>query len=148
MGKGVQTAIVSGVGADPNAVEPEREYRRLAEKVASGAEFIITQPVFDPDALLKFLKKIENFRVPVIAGVWPFVSYRNAEFMKTEVPGVVVPEWIMQAMRAADTKEAQRAEGIRIARKILQEIRSEVNGVATSAPFGNVQTAIEVCEGI
>lgn len=148
LGKGVQTAIVSGVGADPNAVEPEREYRRLAEKVASGAEFIITQPVFDPDALLKFLKKIENFRVPVIAGVWPFVSYRNAEFMKTEVPGVVVPEWIMQAMRAADTKEAQRAEGIRIARKILQEIRSEVNGVATSAPFGNVQTAIEVCEGI
>lgn len=147
LGNGVKTAIVSGVGADPNAIDPEREYRRLAEKIEAGAEFIITQPVFDPDALLKFLKKIENFHIPVIAGVWPFASYRNALFMKTEVPGVIVPDWIMEAMKRAETKEAQRAEGIRIARMLLLEIHDAVRGVATSAPFGNVNTAIEVCEG-
>ena len=147
LGDGVKTAIVSGVGADPNAIDPEREYRRLAEKIEAGAEFIITQPVFDPDALLSFLKKIEHFRIPVIAGVWPFASYRNAQFMKTEVPGVVVPDWIMEAMKKAETKEAQRAEGIRIARMLLNEIHDAVRGVATSAPFGNVNTAIEVCEG-
>ena len=145
LGNNVKTAIVAGVGADPNAIDPEREYRRLAEKVESGAEFIITQPVFDPDALLKFLDKIQHFRVPVIAGVWPFVSYRNAIFMKTEVPGVVVPDWIMDTMKNAGDKDAQREAGIAIARKILAEIRCGVRGVATSAPFGNVQTAIDVC---
>lgn len=148
LGDNVKTAIVSGVGADPNAIDPEREYRRLAEKIEAGAEFIITQPVFDPEVLLKFLAKIRHFNIPVIAGVWPFASYRNAVFMKTEVPGVVVPEWIMEAMKNAGDKDAQRAEGIRIARKILSEIRSEVRGVATSAPFGNVNTAIEVCKDI
>lgn len=147
LGKNIQTTIVSGVGADPNAIDPEREYRRLAEKIEAGAEFIITQPVFDPDALLKFLKKTDHFHIPVIAGVWPFASYRNAEFMKNEVPGVVVPDWIMEKMKAAETKEAQRDAGIAIARQLLNEIHGAVRGVATSAPFGNVKTAIEVCEG-
>ena len=147
LGNNVKTSIVSGVGADPNAIDPEREYRRLAEKIDAGAEFIITQPVFDPDALLKFIRKIEHFRIPVIAGVWPFASYRNAEFMKNEVPGVIVPDWIMARMKAAESKEAQRAEGINIARKLLSEIHDAVRGVATSAPLGNVRTAIEVCEG-
>lgn len=143
LGNGVRTAIVSGVGADPNAIDMDREYRRLEEKIAAGAEFIITQPVFDPPTLLKFLRNVrKNFGIPVIAGVWPFASYRNALFMKTEVPGVVVPDWIMKAMENAGDKEAQKAEGIRIARKILDEIRSEINGVATSAPFGNVNTAL------
>ena len=147
LGDNIKTAIVSGVGADPNAVDLEREYRRLAEKIEAGAEFIITQPIFAPEALLSFLKRIEHFHIPVIAGVWPFASYRNAEFMKTEVPGVVVPDWIMEQMRNAGSKEAQRAEGIKIARKILSEIHDAVRGVATSAPFGNVRTAIEVCDG-
>ncbi len=147
LGNGVQTAIVSGVGADPNAIDMEREYRRLEEKVAAGAEFIITQPVFDPPTLLKFLENVrKNFGIPVIAGVWPFASYRNALFMKKEVPGVIVPDWIMKAMENAGDKEAQRAEGIRIARKILDEIRGEINGAATSAPFGNVNTALAIFE--
>lgn len=145
LGNGIQTAIVSGVGADPNAIDMEREYRRLEEKVAAGAEFIITQPVFDPPTLLKFLREVrKNFGIPVIAGVWPFASYRNALFMKNEVPGVIVPDWIMQAMEKAGGKEEQKAEGIRIARTILEEIRSEINGVATSAPFGNVNTALSI----
>ena len=145
LGNQVRTAIVSGVGADPNAIDMEREYRRLEEKIAAGAEYIITQPVFDPPVLLKFLQNIRrNFNIPVIAGVWPFASYRNALFMKNEVPGVVVPEWIMKAMENAGDKDAQRECGIQIARKILNEIRSEVNGVATSAPFGNVNTALAI----
>ncbi len=147
LGKDERTSMVIGVGADPNAIDPEREYRRLGEKVEAGADFIITQPVFDPAALLKFLNRIRHFGCPVIAGVWPFASYRNALFMKTEVPGVVVPDWIMEAMKKAGDNAAQRAEGIRIARTILQEIHGEVRGVATSAPFGNVATAIEVCKG-
>lgn len=147
LGKGEQTAIVSGVGVDPNAIDPEREYRRLAEKIEAGADFIITQPVFDPDILLTFLKKIKHFNCPVIAGIWPLISYRNAEFMQKEVPGVVVPEWIMDAMKNAGDKAEQRLEGIRIARTILAAIHSEVQGIATSAPFGNIDTAIEVCKG-
>ena len=147
LGNGVKTSIVSGVGADPNAIDMEREYRRLAEKVEAGAEFIITQPVFEPDVLLQFIEKIRHLGCPVIAGVWPFASYRNAQFMKTEVPGVVVPDWIMEAMKNAGDKDAQRAEGIRIARTILEAIKNDVRGVATSAPFGNVNTAIEVCRG-
>ena len=97
------------------------------------------------EAFRKFMGKEVIY--PVIAGVWPFASYRNAQFMKTEVPGVVVPDWIMDAMKNVGDKAEQRAEGIRIARKILADIRSEVRGVATSAPFGNVNTAIEVCQG-
>lgn len=147
LGNGEKTEIVCGVGADPNAIDSEREYRRLGEKVEAGAEFIITQPVFDPDALKKFLRKIAHFGVPVIAGVWPFASYRNAIFMKNEVPGVVVPDWIIAAMEKAPDKESQRAEGIRIARMILEEIHDEVRGVASSAPLGRVDTAIEVCRG-
>jgi homocysteine S-methyltransferase len=145
LGNNVQTAIVAGVGADPNAIDMDREYRRLEEKVAAGAEFIITQPVFNPPTLLEFLRNTrKNFGIPVIAGVWPFASYRNALFMKNEVPGVIVPEWIMKAMENAGDKEAQRQEGIRIARQILDEIRGEINGVATSAPFGNVNTALSI----
>ena len=147
LGDGVQTSIVSGVGADPNAIDMDREYRRLAQKIEAGAEFIITQPVFEPQVLLEFLDKVKPYGCPVIAGVWPFASYRNAQFMKTEVPGVVVPDWIMEAMKNAGDKAEQRAEGIRIARKILSEIKDHVQGVATSAPFGNVNTAIEVCRG-
>ena len=145
LGNGVQTAITAGVGADPNAIDMEREYRRLDEKIEAGAEFIITQPVFDPPTLLNFIQKLRRKHdIPVIAGVWPFASYRNALFMKNEVPGVVVPDWIMTAMENAGDKDAQREEGIRIARKILDEISPEINGVATSAPFGNVNTALSL----
>ncbi|MBO5899478.1 MAG: methylenetetrahydrofolate reductase [Lentisphaeria bacterium] len=147
LGDNVKTSIVSGVGADPNAIDMDREYRRLAEKIEAGAEFIITQPVFDPEVLLKYIERTKHLGCPVIAGVWPIASYRNAQFMKTEVPGVVVPEWIMDAMKNAGDKTAQREEGISIARTILAEIKDHVRGVATSAPFGNVNTAIEVCKG-
>ncbi len=146
LGPNVKTSICAGAGADPNAIDQEREYRRLAEKIANGARFIITQPVFDPAVLHQFLRRVKPLGCPVIAGVWPFSSYRNALFMKTEVPGVVVPDWIMEAMKNAGDKIAQRETGISIARRIIAEIRDEVRGIATSAPLGNVGIAMEVCK--
>jgi len=139
-----KTRAYIGVGADPNAIDFEREIHRTEEKVKAGAEFIITQPVFDIKPLIHFLKTIKHLKIPVIAGIWPLASYRNAEFMKNEVPGVVVPDEIMRRMAKADTKEAQKAEGIAIAVESIKEIRNIVNGIQVSAPFGNVNTAVEV----
>lgn len=138
------TRALIGVGADPNAIDMEREIRRTKEKIEAGAEFIITQPVFAIKPLLEFLHKIKDFKIPVIAGIWPLISYRNAEFMKHEVPGVVVPDSIMTRMGKAKTKEEQREEGIRIARESIAGIRDRVCGIQVSAPLGNVATAIEV----
>lgn len=138
------TRAVIGVGADPSAIDLEREYRRLCEKVEAGAEFIITQPVFAVEALFAFLDRIEHLGVPLIAGIWPLVSYRNAEFMKTEVPGVVVPDSIMERMAAAATKEEQRETGLAIARESIAAIRPRVQGIQASAPFGNVDLALRV----
>ena len=141
---GMRTNAVIGVGIDPNAIDLEREYRRICEKAAAGAEFIVTQPVFAPEKLLSFLRRIEHLKLPVVAGVWPLASLRNAEFMKNEVPGVVVPDAIMERMGSVADKEGQKAIGIAIARECVAAIRSAVNGIQVSAPFGNVQTAIAV----
>ena len=141
------TSFVMASGADPNAIDQEREYRRTCEKVEAGAEWIITQPVFDEKPLLKFLERIAHLNVPVLAGVWPLASYRNAEFMRNEVPGVVVPDEIMVRMAHAETKEEQRDLGIRIARETIEKIKNYVCGVQVSAPFGNVRTALAVHYG-
>ena len=138
------TKALIGVGADPNAIDIEREIRRIRDKAAAGAEFIITQPVFAVEPLIKFIEKISDLKIPVIAGIWPLSSFRNAEFMKNEVPGVVVPDLIMERMARAKTKEEQRFEGICIAKESIEKIRSYIRGIQVSAPFGNVQTAIEV----
>ena len=142
----MQTSAVIGVGLDPNAIDQEREYRRICQKAEAGADFIVTQPVFDPEKLLSFLQKIEHLHLPVIAGVWPLASLRNAEFMRTEVPGVVVPDSIMQRMGSKIDKDAQKAEGIAIARECIGIIKPHVAGVQVSAPFGNVHTALAVLD--
>ena len=141
---GEPTKALIGVGADPNAIDMERELRRTREKVEAGAEYIITQPVFAVEPLLKFLDDIAYLNIPVFAGIWPLASYRNAEFMKHEVPGVVVPDEIMIRMEKADSKEAQREEGIAIAKESVEAIRDRIQGIQVSAPFGNVNTAIAV----
>ena len=141
------TSFVMASGADPNAIDQEREYRRTCEKVEAGAEWIITQPVFDEKPLLKFIDRIAHLNVPVLAGVWPLASYRNAEFMRNEVPGVVVPDEIMVRMAHAETKEEQRDLGIQIARETIEKIKDHVCGVQVSAPFGNVRTALAVHYG-
>lgn len=143
------TAALIGAGADPNAIDMEREIRRTREKIEAGAEFIVTQPVFDVAALLRFMDSVPELETtPLIAGIWPLASLRNAEFMKKEVPGVVVPDSILLRMASRQTKEEQREEGIAIAREAIDAVRDRVSGVQISAPFGNVETSIKVAENV
>jgi len=137
-------SLVIGVGANPVATDLPREIERFQLKVASGAEFAITQPVFDADSLFRFLDAIEAFRIPIVAGIWPLTSYKNAEFMANEVPGVVVPAAVLERMSGAKTREQGRALGVEIAQELVAKIRDRVAGLAVSAPFGNVQTALLV----
>jgi methionine synthase / methylenetetrahydrofolate reductase(NADPH) len=143
---GSQTSFCIGVGCNPGAINLDEEVRRFEWKIEAGAEFAITQPVFDVEQLRDFLKRVEHVRVPVIAGIWPLVSYRNAEFLHNEVPGVRVTPSIMERMRAASErgKEAARDEGLAIARESLLEVRDLIQGVQVSAPFNNVRYALDV----
>jgi methionine synthase I (cobalamin-dependent)/5,10-methylenetetrahydrofolate reductase len=143
---GEPTAFSIGVGVNPGAVNMEEEMRRFEWKIEAGAEYAITQPVFDTEQLRDFLKRIEHCRIPIVAGIWPLVSFRNAEFLHNEVPGVQVTPEIMERMRAASaiSKEAGRDEGLKIARESLLEVRDLIQGVQVSAPFGNVKYALEV----
>lgn len=144
---GERTAAFCLVGADPNAIDMARELRRTREKIEAGAEAVVTQPVFDADALLRFIDAVPELAdgsIPVIAGIWPLASLRNAEFMKNEVPGVVVPDSVMKRMARPETREEQRLEGIAIAREAVEAVRSAIRGIHVSAPFGNVATAIAV----
>ena len=144
---GTVTKAFMGAGADPNALDMDREIRRTREKIQAGAQFIITQPVFDVEPLLRFMDAVpELATTPLIAGIWPLASLRNAEFMKAEVPGVVVPDSIIERMGRPATKEDQRKVGIEIAREAIAAIRDRVAGVQVSAPFGNVNTAIAVAQ--
>ncbi|RKY23552.1 MAG: bifunctional homocysteine S-methyltransferase/methylenetetrahydrofolate reductase [Planctomycetota bacterium] len=132
------------VGANPVAIDMDREIQRFKRKVEAGAEFAITQPVFDVDTLFNFLELIEPFKIPVIAGIWPFASFKNAEFMANEVPGVVVPKQLLGRMGTAKTKEQGRMLGVEIAKEMIEKIKDYVAGFAVSAPFGNVKTALAV----
>ncbi|MCU1334539.1 MAG: homocysteine S-methyltransferase [Bryobacterales bacterium] len=144
---GSQTALLLGVGANPGAYNLDDELRRFEAKVKAGAEYAVTQPVFDLDLLDTFLKRTAEFGIPVIAGIWPLTSFRNAEFMVNELR-VPVPEPYMERMRLADSAEAARAEGVAIAREMVQRVRPLVAGVQLSAPFGRYQTAIDVAQAI
>ncbi len=137
-----------GVGADPSHIDQDREIDRFHQKVEAGAEYAITQPVFDVEVLLRFLERLrrEGVTIPVIAGIWPLVSLRNAEFLNNEVPGVSVPAEIIARMASVTEKEAARQMGIAIAREIREQVRPHVAGIQVSAPFGNVRTSIAVIE--
>ncbi len=141
------TKFLIGVGADPTHLDQDREVSRFRMKAEAGADFCITQPVYDADALIRFLERIEGSRLRVIAGVWPLASLQNARFLKNEVPGVTIPDEVMARMEKAPDKEAAREEGILIAREIVEKIRPHVQGIQVSAPFGNVDTAIKVIVG-
>ena len=143
---GAPTRFAIGVGANPAAIDLAQEIRRFEWKVDAGAEYAITQPVFDADQLERFLHKIQHVRIPIIAGIWPLVSVRNAEFLANEVPGVSVPKAIIDRMRRANeqSKDAALAEGIAIAREMLERVRPSVQGVQVSAPFGKVELALQV----
>lgn len=147
---GRPTAFSIGVGVNPGAVNMEEEIKRFEWKVEAGAEYAITQPVFDTAQLKRFLDMISHVRIPIIAGIWPLISFRNAEFLHNEVPGVEVTPEILERMRVASDKgkEEAREEGINIARESLLEVRDVIQGVQVSAPFGNVKYALQVFEAL
>jgi methionine synthase I (cobalamin-dependent)/5,10-methylenetetrahydrofolate reductase len=140
---GASTAFTIAVAANPGVPDVDNEVRRFAYKVEAGGEYAITQPVFDLRILEAFLKRIEGFRIPVIAGIWPLTSLRNAEFMKNDLR-VSVPDSILLRMQQASTPELARAEGIKIAQEMLAAAIPMVQGVQVSAPFGRYALAAEV----
>ena len=139
------TSFVIGVGANPGLPDMDEEIRRFHYKVEAGAEYVVTQPVFDIGQLESFLRRIEDCRIPVIAGIWPLVSVRNAEFMKNELR-VSVPDEVVNRMARATNAEAARAEGVHIAREMLLAMRDMVQGAQISAPLGKYAAAVDVLE--
>jgi homocysteine S-methyltransferase len=144
---GASTNFTIGVAANPGVPDIEQELRRFAFKVEAGAEYAITQPVFDLRLLESFLKRIEEYRIPVIAGIWPLVSLRNAEYLKNDLR-TSMPEEIMLRMAQAETPEAAQREGILIAQEMLEAVRPFVQGVQVSAPFGRYTAAAEVIASV
>lgn len=142
------TPFLLGCGADPSHLDQKREVERFRQKVENGADFAITQPVFDPDVLIRFIETVRamGVTIPIMSGIWPLASLRNAEFLNNEVPGVHVPASIMERMAQATGKEEAREIGVAIAREIREAVRPYVCGIQVSAPFGNVQTALKVIE--
>jgi len=141
------TAFVIGVGANPGLPNIDEEIRRFEYKVEAGAEYAVTQPVFDLSLLEKFMRRIEHCRVPVVAGIWPLVSARNAEFMKNELR-VSVPDSILERMSRAASPEAARGVGVEIAREMLLAARQMVQGAQISAPMGRYTSAVDVLEAL
>src|SRR6266446_3894268 len=144
---GAGTGFVIGVGANPGLTDLDEEIRRFEYKVEAGAEYAVTQPVFDLRLLENFLRRIEQFRIPVVAGIWPLVSVRNAEFMKNELR-VSVPDSILERMQRAPTPQAARDEGVAIAREMLVAVRHTVQGAQISAPQGRYSAAVDVLEAL
>ncbi len=138
------TAMVSGAGINPVAPFIEREIERAFQKAEAGAEYFISQPVYDIELLSSFIDRLKDTNVPIIIGVWPLASYRNALFLQNEVPGVDIPEHIMKRMEKHTDKESARRDGVLIARDIVKSLKEKIGGVQVSPPFGNITTALEV----
>jgi homocysteine S-methyltransferase len=143
---GAPTRFVIGVAANPGAVDLEREVNRFMWKVDAGAEFAITQPVFDPEALDRFLDRVHSWAIPVLASLWPLRSLREAEFLANEVPGVVIPEAVFRRVEAAEGRGSGEAalEGIRIAAETVAAIRNGIRGIHLHLPGGDLGRALSV----
>ena len=146
---GLPTSFVKGVAVNPSALDSEEEIRRFAWKAEAGADFAVTQPTFDPETFLAFAKKIEGFGVPLIAGLWPPLSLDNAEFLAHEIPGVHVPQTVLDRMARAEERGAAAAseEGVAVVREALAAVRPAVAGVLVSTPGGQVGRTVEVLAG-
>ena len=145
---GAPTGFHIGVAVNPTASNIDEELRRFEYKLEAGAEFVVTRPVFDLRGFEQVLKRLEPAKLPVVAGLFPFESARNAEFMANELPGVRVPEALLDRMRAADGPEAAIREGIAIAREIAAQVRSSVQGIQVSTGSGNIDAAMAVVDGL
>ncbi len=140
------TRFVIGAGANPAAPLFTREIDRVFEKAKAGADFFITQPVFDVELLQRFLEAVDSAGVPVLAGIWPLTSYRNALFLHHEIPGITIPEELRKRMQRCEGKDEALEEGIRIAGEIVAAIRPLISGLQVSPPFGRIETALKVLE--
>jgi homocysteine S-methyltransferase len=144
---GAATSFFCATGAEPAALNYEREMQRLRLKVVAGAELIMTQPVYDPGVLHRFLDDVAPLGIPVLVGLLPLASHRNAEFLHNEVPGMQVPESIRERMRKAGSGSSARKEGVNIAREMLAGVRSRVAGAYIMPPLERYELALEVIEG-
>jgi homocysteine S-methyltransferase len=145
---GPPTAFHIGVAANPAALNLDEEVRRFEYKVEAGAEFAITQPVFDAEELATFLRRIADVRIPIVAGIMPLDSLRHAEYMANEVPGVRVPAAVMDRMRRADTAGRAAAEGLAIASELVEAIRPSVQGIQISAASGAIESALTIVQAL
>ncbi|HEX9296178.1 MAG TPA: bifunctional homocysteine S-methyltransferase/methylenetetrahydrofolate reductase [Polyangiaceae bacterium] len=144
---GAATSFYCATGAEPAALNYEREMQRLKLKIVAGAELIMTQPVYDPGVLNRFLDDVAPLGIPVLVGLLPLASHRNAEFLHNEVPGMQVPESIRERMRKAGSGPSARKEGVGIAREMLAGVRSRVAGAYIMPPLERYELALEVIEG-
>jgi homocysteine S-methyltransferase len=145
---GAPTSFVLATGAEPAALNYERELMRLRQKKAAGAEIVMTQPVYDVTVLDRFLRDIEPLGLPVLVGLLPLASYRNAEFLHNEVPGMSIPEHIRERMRRVPGGAEARKEGVKIAREMLFSVRDRVQGAYLMPPLGRYELALEVLDGL
>jgi methionine synthase / methylenetetrahydrofolate reductase(NADPH) len=143
---GKPTGFVIAVGANPDAINNDEELKRFSYKVEAGADVVITQPIFDLAVLERFLHRIGDFRIPVIASILPLPNFKTAEFLNYEIPGCSIPDTILDRMRQAQSKgpDHARREGIAIAQEILERIQDMVQGVQIRGPFEKYETSIEV----
>jgi methionine synthase / methylenetetrahydrofolate reductase(NADPH) len=142
------TGFFIGVGVNPSAVDLDYEIGRFEWKVKAGAQFAMTQPVFDSKQFIEFLRRIEHVRIPIVAGIWPLVSFQNAEFLNNEIPGAHVPNEILKRMKAAKNKQEARITGIQIARELLEELKPLIAGAQVSMPFGQVERPLEALRDV
>ncbi|MGE3456435.1 MAG: bifunctional homocysteine S-methyltransferase/methylenetetrahydrofolate reductase [Kofleriaceae bacterium] len=140
------TAFVLATGAEPAAHDRERELRRLEDKKRAGAELVMTQPVYDPRTLERFLDDAAPLGLPVMVGILPLASHRNAEFLHNEVPGMAIPSEYRERMAKVGAGPAARAEGIRIAQEALAAVKHRVAGAYVMPPFNRVDSALAVLE--
>jgi homocysteine S-methyltransferase len=145
---GAPSAFVVGVHLNPGAEDLDHELRRFEYKLEAGADFAVTGPVFDLGTFERLYRRVEQFRVPIVLGLWPFDSALNAEFMANEVPGVRVPDEIIERMRRAPGAEAAAAEGVTIATELGAQLRHVVHGIHIAAPGGRVDAALSVLDGV
>ncbi len=145
---GGQTSFLLATGLEPGAADLDKEIQRLERKKAAGAEIVMTQPIFQPDLLEEVLRRIEPLGLPVLVGVLPLVSYKNAEFLHNEVPGMQIPAEIRDRMRKTPGGEAARKEGVKIAREMLFAVRDRVQGAYLMPPLGRYELALEVLDGL
>jgi 5,10-methylenetetrahydrofolate reductase len=144
---GAVTSFLLATGAEPAALNYPRELSRLRQKKDAGAELIMTQPVYDPAVLLRFLDDVEPLGLPVLVGLLPLASFRNAEFLHNEVPGMQVPADVRERMRKAGSGAVARKEGVAIARAMLEAVRTRVAGAYVMPPFERYELALEVVDG-